>query len=256
MIISPARAEAISRTRPIWTHSHNDYQQAHPLADALRNRFRSVEADIWLEGNDLRVSHMQIGSVGTLRQLYLAPLQELIDRRGSVYGDGIPLYLWIDIKSPEARLRAVLREQLSHYPMLRGSPSMVIAVLTGDESSKAAYLREPGPPFASRDSNELRRDDPPGDTSWSWYSLRWHEFFDWDGRGAMPARERTLLWALVAQIHARKRSLRFWETPESEQLWAELLEADVDMLSTDDLPRLRRFLEPAQPLAALDRPHP
>jgi len=237
------------RTRPIWTHSHNDYEQAYPLKDALRYGFRSVEADIWLDGRELRVSHSRVAWVGTLRQLYLDPLQELIDRRGSVYGDGLPIYLWIDIKSPEAALRPALREQLSRYAMLRGPAPMVIAVLTGDEKSKAAYMKDPAAPFACRDSNDLRRTDPPGDAAWPWYSLRWHEYFDWNGHGEMPARERTMLWALVAQIHARGRSVRFWETPDAEELWSELLEAEVDMMSTDDLPRLRRFLDRQQAVA-------
>jgi hypothetical protein len=55
-----------------------------------------------------------------LAKLYLEPLQELVDRRGSVYGDGLPLHLWIDIKSPEPALRPLLRAQLWRYPMLRG----------------------------------------------------------------------------------------------------------------------------------------
>jgi hypothetical protein len=191
--------------------------------------------------------------VGTLQKLYLEPLQELVDRRGSVHGDGLPLYLWIDIKSPEPALRPLLRAQLSRYPMLRGERPMVIAILTGDERSKAAYLADPARPFACRDSNELHSGDPPGDAAWPWYSLRWRDFFDWNGEGAMPPAERSALRALVARIHLGGRSLRFWETPDSEELWSELLDADVDMLATDDLPRMRRFLGPPGPVAALER---
>jgi len=252
-IIRNARAGALRRARPVWTHSHNDYLQRHPLADAMANGFRSVEADIWLDGNDLLVGHVPLAFVGTLQTLYLDPLQRIVDRQGSVYGDGVPLYLWIDIKSKEAGLRPVLREQLSHYPMLRGASPMVIAILTGDEPSKAAYIQDPAQPFACRDSNEVNRSDPPGDASWPWYALRWHDYFDWDGRGVMPRRERILLWALVAQIHAGGRMLRLWETPDTEALWSELLDADVDMLGTDDLPRLRRFLAPPEALAKVER---
>lgn len=203
-----------------------------------------MEADIWYHRGELRVSHVPFAFKGTLRQLYLEPLQKLVSQRGSVYGDGLPVYLWIDIKSSKPALRRLLSAQLSRYPMLRGTHPMVIAVLTGDEESKSAYMKDQVPPFACRDSNELQPSDPPGDAAWQWYSLRWHDFFDWDGGGEMPARERTALRALVKQVHAGGRSLRFWETPDSEELWAELLEGDVDMLGTDDLPRLRRFLAP------------
>ncbi len=247
-------AGALRRTRPIWTHSHNDYLRPRPLDDAIENGFRSVEADIWLDGGELIVGHDPVAFVGTLQTLYLDPLQRIVDGRGSVYGDGLPIYLWIDIKSREAALRPLLREQLSHYPMLRGPSPMVIAILTGDEESKAAYMKDRREPFACRDSNEVNRSDPPGDASWPWYALRWRDYFDWDGRGEMPRPQRMLLWALVAHIHAGGRMLRFWETPDSEKLWSELLDADVDMLGTDDLPRLRRFLAPPEALATHERP--
>lgn len=141
----------------------------------------------------------------------------------------------------------MLRAQLSRYPMLRGPAPRVIAVLTGDEEAKVAYMGEPLAPFASRDSLEWHASDPPGDAAWGWYSLRWHDLFDWDGDGPMPERERAALRALVRRIHDGGRALRFWGTPDSEELWGELLDADVDMLATDDLPRLRRFLEPLGP---------
>src|SRR5262249_26298184 len=150
---------------------------------------------------------------------------------GSVYGDGVPEYLWIDIKSREPELRPLLREQLSRYPMLRGPSPMVIAVLTGDEEAKAACGD-----WALRDSNELHVEDPPADASWRWYSLRWGEFFDWAGNGEIPPRERDKLDALVARIHQGGRKLRLWSTPDSEELWQELIDAGVDMLGTDDLP--------------------
>jgi len=112
---SPHKAAAIMRagdqrrTRPIWTHSHNDYLRPRPLADAIENGFRSVEADIWLDGGELIVGHDLLAFVGTLQTLYLDPLQRIVDGRGSVYGDGLPIYLWIDLKSREAALRPLLR---------------------------------------------------------------------------------------------------------------------------------------------------
>jgi alkaline phosphatase len=203
-----------------------------------------VEADIWLQDGDLLVSHYGLLYAGSLRGLYLDPLQALVDRRGSVLGDGLPEYLWIDIKTNDPELRPLLRQQLSRYPMLRGPHPKVIAILTGEEEAKAAYMDAPGPPFASRDSNELHDGDPRGDAKWDWYSLDWQDLFDWDGRGSMPDHERAALHALVARIHRGGRRLRLWGTPDTEALWAELIDAEVDMLDTSDLPRMRRFLSP------------
>ncbi|MEE3055365.1 MAG: hypothetical protein VYB34_16660, partial [Planctomycetota bacterium] len=35
---------------------------------------------------------------------------------------------------------------------------------------------------------------------------------------------------------------RFWATPEDPAVWKTLLEAGVDLVNTDDLPGLRKFL--------------
>jgi len=58
--------------------------------------------------------------------------------------------------------------------------------------------------------------------------------------------ERDKLRSLVAQAHERGRRLRFWATPEQESVWRELLAADVDLIGTDDLPRLAKFLQARQ----------
>src|SRR5258708_14631426 len=74
-------------------HSHNDYEQRRPLLDALALGYRSVEADIWLRDSELWVSHKGRSFTGTLRELYLDPLQARVDRLGSVHGAGGPLLL-------------------------------------------------------------------------------------------------------------------------------------------------------------------
>src|ERR1700740_1989091 len=82
---------------PPILHSHNDYHQKRPLDDALAHHFDSVEADIWVHNNDLMISHLGFFYGGSLKALYLDPLQAKIKEHGSVYGDGKPFYLWIDI---------------------------------------------------------------------------------------------------------------------------------------------------------------
>jgi hypothetical protein len=225
----------------LLAHSHNDYQQARPLADALDNGSHSVEADIWLEDGEILVSHLGLRFVGSLRDLYLEPLQALATGRGSLFGDGEPVYLWLDIKTSAPEMHPALRSLLSRYPMLRGRRAPVVAILTGDEGSKRAYVEGPEP-LAVRDSNDFYADDPPHPL-WHWYALCWGDYFRWDGNGAMPPDERAGLRALIAAIHARSRRIRFWDTPDSEALWTELLDAGADLIGSDNLPRLRRFLE-------------
>jgi hypothetical protein len=129
-----------TRELPDCPLSHNDHAQKRPLEDALQNGFRSVEADIWLDHGDLRVAHLPVGFVGTLRQLYLEPLQEksrdqrrapsttptvaimplslLLAHRGVVEDDGIGLVF--DEEEPTRRrpARNVLGRVVDHDPIL------------------------------------------------------------------------------------------------------------------------------------------
>ncbi len=64
----------------------------------------------------------------------------------------------------------------------------------------------------------------------------------------MPTGEREKLYKIVSKVHRLGSKLRFWATPDQpgharEAVWRELLEADVDLIGTDDLPGLHDFLE-------------
>jgi len=242
-------------------HSHNDYEQRRPLLDALALGYRSVEADILLRDGELWVSHKGRSFLGTLRELYLDPLQARVDRLGSVGGDGESFLLWLDLKSGEDELVLELRQLLARYPMLarmdggKMKRAAVTVILTGDENAKRAYTAGAGARYACRDSNELLEDENR-DPLHLWYALSWPDWFFWDGEGRIPSTERNRLQALVDAVHRRGRRLRLYHLPEAESVWSEALDAGVDLLSTDDLQRLEQFLD-ARPLdgarAALSR---
>src|SRR6267143_1236051 len=190
-------------------HSHNDYEQPRPLLDALALGYRSVEADILLRDGELWVSHKGRSFLGTLRELYLDPLQARMDGG----------------------------------KMKRAA---VTVILTGDENAKRAYTAGAGARYACRDSNELLEDENR-DPLHLWYALNWPDWFFWDGEGRIPSGERNRLQALVDAVHRRGRRLRLYHLPEAESVWSEALDAGVDLLSTDDLQRLEQFLD-ARPL--------
>jgi hypothetical protein len=233
-------------------HSHNDYEQRRPLLDALALGYRSVEADIWLRDSELWVSHKGRSFTGTLRELYLDPLQARVDRLGSVRGDGEPFLLWLDLKSGEQELVLELRSLLARYPMLARMDggnmkrAAVTVILTGDDNGKRAYTAGAGARYACRDSLELLEDEK-SDPLHLWYALDWTDWFSWDGEGPISSAERNRLRALVDAVHRQGRRLRLYRLPEAEGVWSEALDAGVDLLSTDELRRLERFLE-ARPL--------
>ena len=61
----------------------------------------------------------------------------------------------------------------------------------------------------------------------------------------MPDEERKKLREIVAKAHARGRIVRFWATPESPAVWKELRDAKVDLINTDQLEQLQKFLSVA-----------
>src|SRR4030095_9098777 len=68
----------------IQAHSHNDYEQAQPLVDALKLGFCNIEADIYLVEGKLLVAHPleRTHPDKTLQSLYLNPLRERIRQNG------------------------------------------------------------------------------------------------------------------------------------------------------------------------------
>ena len=73
-------------------------------------------------------------------------------------------------------------------------------------------------------------------------SDHWGRNFKWRGEGPIPPAQRKKLEEIVERAHARGQRVRFWATPGNERVWAVLHEADVDLINTDQLERLKKFL--------------
>jgi hypothetical protein len=236
-----------NRTHRLLTHSHNDYHQKNPLMDALSFNFDSIEADIWLSGNQIIVSHMGAISKGSLKDLYLDPLQKRVNERASVYGDGRPFFLWLDIKDGNINLIHMLHDLLDQYPMLTvftdtsTKEGPVSVILTGHEPSKIAYVNLFPTRKACRDSNSFKIYDPSADQRWLWYSLQWSELFRWNGYSKIKTLEVERLHAIVEYIHKKRRKVRFWDTPENREFWELAKRANVDMIGTDKLKEFSSF---------------
>jgi glycerophosphoryl diester phosphodiesterase len=239
----------------ILIHSHNDYEKSNPLLDALKQRFDSVEADIWLSGGKLMVSHLGFSYRGSLEELYFKPLRRAVELgKGSVNGDGKPFYLWLDIKDGDPKLLDVLQRLLEEYGGASGfltafgsqagerKERAVTVVLTGREDAKRTYVERHPLRYACRDSNQFKINDPDADDRWQWYSLDWAEHFKWNGMAPFPAHQLESLKTLVGWIHDHGRKVRFWNTPETEGFWKAAMAARVDAIGTDHLESLSRFM--------------
>ena len=154
---------------PIPCHSHNDYWRQVPLYDALAAGCNSVEADVWLSGDDLFVGHIKksLTKERTLESLYINPLISILTNQnkpsqvtttnetsstvaspsttqlnGVFYNNPeIPLTLLIDMKTDGAStFPAVLehleplrsRGWLTHFNGTAVVPGLITVVGTGN----------------------------------------------------------------------------------------------------------------------------
>jgi hypothetical protein len=231
-------------------HAHNDYEHPRPLLDALDCGFCSVEADIWLSKGELLVGHtpLQLKPERTLEKLYLDPLRDRVKANGGkVYKDGPGFYLMIDIKTNAADTYAALAKVLERYSDMltvtrdgKTEVKAITVVISGNRDAKT--ITDQKTRYAAIDG---RPKDLDGDAHASlipWVSESWKVLFKWDGTGTIPDDERKKLRELVAKSHKQGRKVRFWATPETEEMWKELLAADVDFLNTDKLKELEKFL--------------
>ncbi|MFF0162471.1 phosphatidylinositol-specific phospholipase C/glycerophosphodiester phosphodiesterase family protein [Streptomyces sp. NPDC005263] len=255
-------AEHRHRPRPLWrAHAHNDYEHPRPLLDALDHRFGSVEADIYLVGDQLLVAHdpVDLDPTRTLESLYLDPLAARVRaNHGSVYrGCREPLQLLIDIKTEGSSTYLELDRHLRRHQHLfttyahgRVRPGAVTAVISGDRAARTPMEAQ----TVRRAFYDGRLADLGSTAPASLIPLisdNWMLNFTWTGVGAFPDAERQKLRGIVRAAHQRGQRVRLWATPDlagpaRDAVWAELLAAGVDHINTDDLAGLEAFLDAHQ----------
>ncbi|MFD7436738.1 phosphatidylinositol-specific phospholipase C/glycerophosphodiester phosphodiesterase family protein [Streptomyces sp. NPDC059861] len=245
--------------RPLWrAHAHNDYEHPRPLLDALDHRFGSVEADIYLVGDQLLVAHdpEDLDPARTLESLYLDTLAARVKaNRGSVHRDHRgSLQLLIDIKTEGASTYRELDRHLRRYRHLfttyahgKVLPGPVTAVISGDRAARGP-METQKVRRAFYDGRLADLGSPAPASFVPLISDNWTLNFTWRGAGEFPAAERQKLRGIMRAAHSRGQKVRFWATPdvagpERDALWRELLAADVDFLNTDDLLGLEAFLD-------------
>jgi hypothetical protein len=235
-------------------HAHNDYEHARPLLDALEHGFTSVEADIYLVDGELLVAHNRgdVKAELTLEALYLAPLSKRVEENGGhVFKRPSRFFLLVDIKSQPQAVYAKLKEILPRYERMLTAveggklrEGAVTIVLTG--ARPEIGLADVGLRYVGLDGHVDELGSPLAAHFMPMVSGKWGDSFVWKGDGEMPAEERAKLQGMVKQAHAAGRVIRFWATPEKESVWRELRAADVDLINTDQLARLRGFLLKAE----------
>jgi glucose/arabinose dehydrogenase len=249
-----ACATLAAETKPLpQAHAHNDYEHKRPLLDALDHGFCSVEADIWLRDGKLLVAHdaRDLKPDRTLEALYLDPLRKRVaDNNGRVHKNGPRFWLLIDIKSAGEPTYRALHDTLAKYPDIlsttrdgKHEERAITVVISGNRPID--YIRAQTTRHAGIDGRLTDLDSDAPAHLMPMISDRWGAHFKWTGNGPMPGEERKKLREIVAKAHARGRIVRFWATPESPAVWRELRDAKVDLINTDQLGELQKFLSAA-----------
>lgn len=252
VLIGMLGARSASAVEPLLhAHAHNDYWHQRPLLDALDQGFTSVEADVHLVDGKLLVGHdrKDVRAERDLETLYLKPLAERARRfNGHIYPNCDEFHLFVDIKteaqSTSTALIALLaryRESLTLVEQGKIRPGAIRVIVTGNRPpidttpEQVSYFGWDGR------ISDLDRSLPA--ERMPMISDNWQDHFHWRGNGPMPQAEREKLQQIVDKSHSSGRALRFWATPENEAVWNELVAAKVDLIGTDQLARLAKFLQ-------------
>jgi len=249
-----AGAAESTSTRPlVQAHAHNDYEHPRPLLDALDQGFCSVEADVWLVDGRLLVAHdlKDAKSERTLEASYLELLRARIrQNEGRVFKGGPSLTLLVDVKSDATNTYLALRELLRRYEEMltrfhpdKTETNAVTVILSGNRAR--ALMKSEAVRLAAYDG---RLADLAGEESRHFIPLisdNWSLHFKWKARGGidpLPDEDQLKLRRIVEQAHREGRRIRFWGMPDSPMVWRTLANSGVDLINTDDLKGLGRFL--------------
>lgn len=244
---------SLSQTIPLPNaFAHNDYCHEHPLFDALGNGYTNIEADVFLEDDDLIIAHINpfFRYERTLETLYLKPLADRIAKNnGQVFkGYSQPVILMIDIKTGADNTYKAIKALLEKYKaMLSGfdhgkvSPGAVTVVLSGHKPYKMIKAEQNRYAFIDEDLRKTAKDTAAVNV-YTMSSCKYSKLLKWHGQGIMPQEERSKLCAYVAMAHRFRKKVRLWASPENNTVWEELLKCGVDLINTDKLATLKDFL--------------
>ena len=223
--------------------AHNDYVRPQPFYTAYQLGAGYIEADVFLIGDKLLVAHHRDETVDgrTLETLYLEPLSTVIKKNhGSVFSDGQRhLTVMIDMKTEGSSTVDRLVAMLKGYPDLLACPTLHF-MISGNVPAPTEWKDYPsfilidGRPAIPYTAEQLQRV--------AMISTNFRDHVKWDGRGELARDALEKIKALVDQVHAKGKKIRFWATPDTENSWRQQLDLKFDVIVTDDVTGLAAFL--------------
>jgi glycerophosphoryl diester phosphodiesterase len=223
-----------------FIHSHNDYDQAEPLTNALRNKAFTIEADVYLTGRGLLVAHdrKDLPTAKALDSLYLQPIINLFSLHGGKISEdsNYAATLMIDIKDSGVAVITELIKLLAPYPSVFDravNAKAVQIVLSGSRGPVARWITYPsyilfdGRPKEIYDTPTLQRVTFISDSYFNYIII--------------PDSTNSRIEQLVQKVHGMGKLLRIWGIPDNHDSWKKMRDHGVDIINTDKVAECRNY---------------
>jgi hypothetical protein len=220
-------------------HAHNDYEHKTPFFEAYNLGFGSIEADVFLVNNELYVAHdkSKIDSSRTLKKLYIEPILAEIGKNGGKIKQ--PLQLLIDLKTGGETLKILESQLIANKSIFK--KAKVSFVISGempeptDFSKYNEILQFDGRIKTIYDKKQLNRVGI--------FSQNFQEIVIWNGKKQLDDDQQEKIENFIKAIHKKGKKLRYWATPDTPIAWHTLMTLGTDLIGTDDLKGIAKFLE-------------
>jgi len=231
VLISPiAQAQSI--------FAHNDYLKARPFYNAFDLKVGYIEADVFLEKGELLVAHTkkEIDPSKTLESMYIQPLsQKVKESNGKLYG----VTLMIDLKTGGAPTMYALIKLVERYPEITKCDGLWIT-MSGNYPPPSEWKNYPGwimfdgRPNVNYSTEEIEK--------LRLISTDFKSVSDWNGDGEIPANDEARIREVIIGAHKLNMPIRFWASPDFQNAWEKLEAIGVDILNSDNIDELSKYL--------------
>jgi len=218
--------ESDLRDYPITAHSHNDYDQDEPIITAINHGFSSIEADIYYEDSKLYVSHddKDLEKKSTLSVQYLDQLVRYLE------DDHKDIQLLVDIKNYSVELIELLNQELSTYAQYlvsRDAPLLTknkIKIVLSGVIDREKLIAD--------DNNQYLFIDGRISDLDKYYPS---SIVPMISENASRFEDENQLKIIIDEVHNQGKTIRLWNTEDTEATWLQLLALKLDFIGVDDI---------------------
>lgn len=231
----------------LYTHSHNDYEQGTPLYTALELSYNSIEVDIVAFKNELVVSHddKNLTTKPRLDKAYLNKIQDYFSMDSMSYEN--PLILLIDIKEYSDMTLVLLDGLLKKYdPLLMNIKSTEVKplqVILSGEIPRKSIIHDKRFNYFFIDGRITDLHKNYNSFLMPWISMNFSKLTKWNGINNLSLKDELKIKNKIYQVQKQNKKIRFWKSPDHENVWDFLYRKKVNIIGTDDLTGLELFLK-------------